>query len=364
MADKAVFLDRDGTLIKDPGYINNPDQVELLEGVPRALRELRELGYKIIVVSNQSGVARGIVSVPTLEKIHNRLKELLAKEDAFLDRIYYCPFHPEGAVKKYRKDSDWRKPQPGMLLAAARDFGLELGQCWMIGDEQRDVEAGFRAGCKTIMLTKRQYYEPPRPGDIVPDYKCLSLREAVNIIKQYHRARPSTPQPSETQAAAPVEQSVEPCEENTPVPRQQETSVAEQAKAEPLQQGPAVEEPRVDEPSPPQAKTDDQQQLAPQSRTIRDSDAPPEAAGGRTEYLLAEIVEQLRMLRREEMFSEFSLARLAAQVLQIVVLLCLMISVWFLLDVNRKPESVLIALGFAVLFQLMSLTFHLMQTRK
>ena len=100
MPNKAVFLDRDDTLIEDPGYINNPDQVKLLAGVSEALVELRDMGYKLVVASNQSAVARGIISEKMLGEIHSRLRELLAHKGAYLDHIYYCPYHPEGVVPK------------------------------------------------------------------------------------------------------------------------------------------------------------------------------------------------------------------------------------------------------------------------
>ena len=116
MPDKAIFLDRDDTLIEDPGYINDAAQVRLVRGVAAALVELKALDYRLVVVSNQSGVARGIVTEQVLGEIHDRLKQLLAEKGAYLDQIYYCPYHPEGAVAKYRKESDWRKPKPGMLL--------------------------------------------------------------------------------------------------------------------------------------------------------------------------------------------------------------------------------------------------------
>jgi len=119
MSNTAVFFDRDGTLIHDPGYLNHPDQVELLDGAAEALKELQLLGYKTVVVSNQSGVARGMITEETLKRIHGRLEELLAQKGASLDRIYYCPYHPDGAIARYRKDSDWRKPQPGMLAGYA-----------------------------------------------------------------------------------------------------------------------------------------------------------------------------------------------------------------------------------------------------
>jgi len=150
MSEKAIFLDRDNTLIEDPGYISSPEQVKLLDGVAEALVELKAFGYKLIVVTNQSAVARGIVTEKVLGEIHKRLEQLLSEKNAFLDRIYYCPYHPKGVVAKYRKESDCRKPNPGMLLRAAEEMDIDLGQSWCVGNSISDMEAGLRAGCKTI----------------------------------------------------------------------------------------------------------------------------------------------------------------------------------------------------------------------
>lgn len=114
MPNKAIFLDRDDTLIEDPGYINQPDQVKLLDGVAEALVELKAMGYELIIVSNQSAIARGIITEKALAEIHKRLKQRLAEKGAYLDGIYYCPYHPDGVIPKYRKESDQRKPNPGM----------------------------------------------------------------------------------------------------------------------------------------------------------------------------------------------------------------------------------------------------------
>ncbi|OHB54074.1 MAG: hypothetical protein A2173_08580, partial [Planctomycetes bacterium RBG_13_44_8b] len=142
MSNKAIFLDRDNTLIEDPGYINHPDQVKLLDGVTEAIIELRDLGYKLVVASNQSAVARGIVTEKVINDIHDRLKQLLAEKGAFLDQIYYCPYHPDGVVRKYCKESNMRKPNPGMLLTAAEEMDIDLSRSWMIGDSTSDIEAG------------------------------------------------------------------------------------------------------------------------------------------------------------------------------------------------------------------------------
>lgn len=150
--EPAVFLDRDGTMIEDPGYLRAVSQVRLLPGVAEAIRSLRHAGYRIVVATNQSGIARGYFNEIDLAAVHDRLRELLAGQGAQLDGIYYCPYHPEGVVPAYRKESDWRKPACGMLTAAAQDLGLDLPASWMVGDSPRDVEAGRRAGCRTALV--------------------------------------------------------------------------------------------------------------------------------------------------------------------------------------------------------------------
>ena len=186
MSNTAVFFDRDGTLIHDPGYLNDPDQVQVMDGVAEAVKEFQVLGYKTVVASNQSAVARGVVSVEMLERIHDRLRELLAAKGASLDAIYYCPYHPEGTVPEYRKDSDWRKPRPGMLLAAAQEMDIDLSRSWMIGDSDRDVQAGRSAGCKTILIGSTAS-ESADPEKNRPDYVAVNMREAVNIVKRHRR---------------------------------------------------------------------------------------------------------------------------------------------------------------------------------
>ena len=315
MSNKAIFLDRDDTLIEDVGYINHPDQVKLLDGVAEALIEFGAMGYMLIVVSNQSGVARGIVTEKTLGEIHDRLKQLLAERGARLDGIYYCPYHPDGVVQKYRKDSDWRKPNPGMLLAAADEMDIELSRSWVIGNSGCDIEAGLRAGCKTVLLNQSPHQRLPEPGQPNPDYKAVNMREAANIIKKYHRS--SHKHPAKAQSA----------------PKPQTRTALQHAE-------------------PHQAR---------ESGTVLNEE---KISGDRTEQLLNSILRQLKSMHRDDIFGEFSIMRLMAGIVQIIVLFCLLISIWFLLSPARQDNSVLITLGFAILLQLMSLTFYIMHGRK
>jgi D-glycero-D-manno-heptose 1,7-bisphosphate phosphatase len=371
MSDKAIFLDRDETLIKDPGYISSPDQVELLDGVPEALIKLRELGYKLIVVSNQSGVARGIVTEKVLEKIHDRLKQLLAEKDAHLDRIYYCPYHPDGVVPKYRKESNNRKPNPGMLLTAAKDMDIDLEQSWCIGNSLRDVEAGKRTGCKTILIDSPSHQKQPESrtskSDVKPDFKGVNLREAVNIIKKHLQSSTKTQTQAQTNPAIGDEPS-ENASETTDDEIEPASETAESV-IEAVESLPDVEEtsPEVTEPvqkiAEPNSGTD---VLKPQreQKRMRISPEEKDATSNRTEQLLVDILGQLRNMQRAEMFSEFSIMRLIAGIVQIIVLFCLLITIWFLMSPESQPNSVFIALGFAIVFQLMSLTFYIMHSRK
>lgn len=155
---KAIFLDRDGTINKYVGFLRNVDDFELVNGVAEAIRKVNESGYLAIVVTNQPVVARGEVSFQELETIHNKMETLLGQTGAYLDAIYYCPHHPhggyEGEVKELKVDCGCRKPKPGMLLSAADDFNIDLKASWMIGDGENDVKAGKAAGCRTVFISE------------------------------------------------------------------------------------------------------------------------------------------------------------------------------------------------------------------
>lgn len=158
---KAVFLDRDGTINKYVGFLRDIADFELLPGVAEAIKKINASGYLAIVVTNQPVIARGEVTREELQLIHNKMETLLGAEGAYLDAIYYCPHHPhkgyEGEIPELKIDCECRKPKPGMLLKAAADFNIDLANSWMIGDGENDIKAGKAAGCKTALIGKGDY---------------------------------------------------------------------------------------------------------------------------------------------------------------------------------------------------------------
>lgn len=155
---KAIFLDRDGTINKYVGFLRNIDDFELIEGVAEAIKLINQSGYLAIVVTNQPVIARGETTWEELNEIHKKMATLLGKEGAYVDGIYICPHHPdkgfEGERPEYKIDCDCRKPKPGLLFHAAKDFNIDLSESYMIGDSHRDVEAGENAGVKKSILIK------------------------------------------------------------------------------------------------------------------------------------------------------------------------------------------------------------------
>lgn len=154
---KAVFLDRDGTINKYIGFLRDIDDFELIDGVASAIKAINASGYLAIVVTNQPVIARGEVSFEELQEIHNKMETLLGEQGAYVDAIYYCPHHPhkgyEGERPELKIECDCRKPKPGMLLQAAKDFNIDLEHSWMIGDGENDITAGKNAGCHTALIT-------------------------------------------------------------------------------------------------------------------------------------------------------------------------------------------------------------------
>jgi D-glycero-D-manno-heptose 1,7-bisphosphate phosphatase len=149
---RAVFLDRDGTINVEKDYLHRPEEFEFIPGAPEAIAMLKDAGYLVVVVTNQSGVARGYYGEADVERIHHHMDELLAAYGTSVDGYYFCPHHPEKGLGAYLTDCDCRKPLPGMLLMAAAELAIDLAASWMIGDKLADMEAGRGAGCATALV--------------------------------------------------------------------------------------------------------------------------------------------------------------------------------------------------------------------
>ena len=190
---EAVFLDRDGVINElvyypEQGMVDSPftvEQFRLVSGIGRPLRKLKDLGYKLVVVSNQPGIAKKHHSKKTLEQMGAKMNRLLAAEGVKLDGEYYCLHHPDARVARYRVNCSCRKPKPGLLLKAAKERGLSLGRSWMVGDGLPDILAGKAAGCRTILLgnTNSLLYRMMAEMGAEPDYQVRTMAEAAKIIE-------------------------------------------------------------------------------------------------------------------------------------------------------------------------------------
>ena len=149
---RAVFLDRDGTINVEVQYLSDVADFQFIPGVPWALKRLKDAGFLLVVVTNQSGIGRGYYDEAALESIHDHMHADLASYGIAIDACYFCPHHPEHATGEYRQECDCRKPLPGMLQQAAQDLDIDLASSYMIGDKLADVEAGINAGCTSLMV--------------------------------------------------------------------------------------------------------------------------------------------------------------------------------------------------------------------
>jgi D-glycero-D-manno-heptose 1,7-bisphosphate phosphatase len=151
-AEIGLFIDRDGTINTEVDFLTRPEDLHLIPNAAQAIREANSLGIKVFVITNQSGVARGLMSEDDVRNVHKQLEKLLAQHGARVDAIYYCPHHPEYGSAEYRKECTCRKPKTGMLEQAARDYGVNLRRSFVVGDRCIDMEAGENAGCGTILV--------------------------------------------------------------------------------------------------------------------------------------------------------------------------------------------------------------------
>lgn len=183
MLHHAVFLDRDGTINYDTGYVKNPDDIKILDGVSEGIRKLkRDFGFKIVVISNQAGVAKGLMTVEDVEIVNSRIDFLLRQEQAEIDKFYYCPYHP---LFSGEEEAKCRKPSPQMLFKAAQDMNLDLSRSYMLGDRESDIVCGLNAGVKSILL-KSDIYDAELSAlqnqNKKPNFVAANFKEACDYI--------------------------------------------------------------------------------------------------------------------------------------------------------------------------------------
>ncbi len=182
----AVFLDRDGTINEQMGYINHISRFQLLPGVRRAIKQLNDANVPVIVISNQSGLARGYFPEELLSEVHEKMNLLLTEKGAHVDAIYYCPHHPEAKEEKFRETCDCRKPKPGLVLRAAKELGIDPEKSFVVGDRWSDIKTAVNCGAKSILVRTgygrgdEKYIGSHQ--EIQPDIKCDDLTEAVGWI--------------------------------------------------------------------------------------------------------------------------------------------------------------------------------------
>lgn len=189
--NRAVFLDRDGVLVEDIDLLTRASDLRVLRGVPPALGRLRQAGFRLIVVSNQTVVARGLATEAEVREVNAALDQLLRNAGAPpLDGIYFCPHHPRATLPAYRMTCDCRKPRPGLILQAAREHGIDPASSFLVGDRLTDIAAGAHAGCRTVLVETGRHTQPPietaeplEPG-LRPDFVCPDLGAAADWILQ------------------------------------------------------------------------------------------------------------------------------------------------------------------------------------
>ncbi len=192
----AIFLDRDGTLNIDTGYTHRPQDLRLHDHVLPGLQKLVALGFELVIVTNQSGIARGHFDEGQMHAFHQALRDQLATAGISLAGIYHCPFHPEATRECFRQDSPLRKPRPGMLLAAAADLALDLSASVAIGDKKSDIAAGQAAGCRTILVQTGQQGAGEPELNVTPDHVAADLVAAAAWIESAWSGKSNHAQPA------------------------------------------------------------------------------------------------------------------------------------------------------------------------
>lgn len=390
--EPAVFLDRDNTLIANTGDLGEPSRVRLLDGVAPALIKLRDAGYRLIVVTNQGGVARGKFTEADVDAVHQRIAQLLADAHGrrnLIDRFYYCPYHPQGAIDEYRRDHSWRKPHPGMILQASRDMELDLRRSWLIGDHQRDVAAGRAAGCQTILVSKSaRLAERANPTLAVDTFAnavemILSNGEEVAEIETLTTVLTQTKEHTQESEISEVAEVLADSAETVETLQQEGSTATQVLEATAVEAKPDVTEidnepleietnwPFVDTPQEEEELVADETQLPTatvvqsqivnevSSNAVEDIEETREALSDVRRAIL-DLSDELRSDRVQR--NELTPIKMAAGVIQLMAVLCLFFSLLQLSDPDALAAFVKWILG-AVLLQLITITFVLMEKR-
>jgi D,D-heptose 1,7-bisphosphate phosphatase len=183
--NRAIFLDRDGTIIEDRGYICHLTQSEIFPFTLPAVRLMNEHLFKVVVITNQASIAKGICSKEEVEILHQEIKTELNRKGGKISRFYYSPYHKDGIIPEYSRDSVFRKPAPGMILEAVKDFNINLAASYMMGDSLVDIQAGANAGCKTVLVLTgkgKKTLESLNSSDVSPDFIAENILTAFEEI--------------------------------------------------------------------------------------------------------------------------------------------------------------------------------------
>ena len=343
MKRSAVFFDRDNTLIVSDGYLGDPAGVVLVDGAADAVAKARQYGFKVVTISNQSGVARGLFDEAAVQAVNQRLSELLqqANPAAVVEDHEYCPYHPEAVVEQYKQDSFLRKPKPGMILAAAEKLSLDLGRSWVVGDAARDIEAGKAAGCRTVLVRNPAFSPSPAAeaqSDVAPDFTVSSLCEAIDLIARQSLCKPANKPADPPPDAPPAPPAQGSTNNEDPMTSQTTESVAAV---------PPASSPRT--PAPPAGGTATKAVDPPPHAALAESPNP-----ARIEKLLEQIIVELRC--REEPVPDFSVSKLMAGIVQILSLALL-----FLAYLRRDdPTGINSTLIFALFLQVLTIALLIM----
>jgi len=362
MKRPAVFFDRDNTLIVNDGYLGDPAKVVLMNGAAEAVARARRLGYATVSFSNQSGVARGMFAEEDVQRVNVRMETLLIAyhPEARFDRHEFCPFHPDGIIDVYKRETDRRKPGPGMILSAAEKLGLDLTRSWVVGDAPRDVQAGRAAGCRTILLSAPDVPASPAAGAeengrVEPDFSVTSLKEALDVIER-------NPIAEETAAPVAAEVTAEaPTESKPDKPWLVAAQMAKARRANPGLPEPAVPARAALVAAEPDAAPDaDNAPISPPTRRAEpaarplDSGPPPT----RMESLAEQILYEVRR-RNEQDLTEFSVTKLLAGIVQVMALAAV-----FLAYMRSQSSALPVYLLTAIFLQMLTVALLLMGRHK